>query len=107
MLIKGYPFDHRPGGVIKSVSAAMKQSFLEGLKDFLSGFLFGGLISGARVEKGRLEDLFRLLTLGEVMGIPFMGNYYTLRFLPFQVQGFSAWQKRMIKPKDLLDLIKE
>ena len=89
------------------MNSDQKTSFLEGLKDFLSGFLFGGLISGARAEKIRLDDLFRLLTLGEFIGIPFLGNYYTLRFLPFQVRGLTAWQKRMIKEKDLLDIFTE
>ncbi|MDD3580641.1 MAG: hypothetical protein PHW74_06440 [Desulfobacca sp.] len=83
------------------------KKFWHWLKDFLSGFLFGGLIRTAREEKQGYQDLFMVLTLGQMLGIPLMGNYYALRLLPFQVKELSAWQRRLLRDQDLLELFAE
>lgn len=88
------------------MGSEQKKSFLNSLRRFFEGFLFGGLSREARVEKSYREDLFLLLTLGESLGFPFLGNYYALRLLPYQVRKLAAWQRRMVKEKDLFDRLR-
>ena len=43
----------------------------------------------------RREDLFRLLVLSESLGLPNPGQYHALELLPFVLNDFHAWHRRM------------
>lgn len=43
----------------------------------------------------RQEDLFRLLVLSEALGVPNPASFYTLELLPFVLEDFHAWHRRM------------
>lgn len=43
----------------------------------------------------RREDLFRLLVLSETLGIPNPCQYHALELLPFVLDDFHAWHRRM------------
>lgn len=43
----------------------------------------------------RREDMFRLLVLSEVLGIPNPAQYHCLELLPWVLEDFHAWHRRM------------
>jgi hypothetical protein len=51
-----------------------------------------------------LEHLFVLIVFGDILGIPIIPPYYTLRLLPYIVPAVSNWKRRMLREKDLTDL---
>ena len=58
-----------------------------------------------RKQEANLEHLFVLVSFGDLLGVPILPPYYTLRLLPFVVPLINGWRRRMLREKDLLDAI--
>jgi len=81
-----------------------RSGFIEGIKDFLYGFLLHGMVSGVYEKKAELEDVFMLFTVGETIGVPVFPGFYHLRLIPYYTVRFRHWKKKTLKPKDLFDI---
>jgi hypothetical protein len=57
-----------------------------------------------RKQRGDLEHLFVLIVFGDIVGVPIIPPYYTLRLLPYIVPAVHGWKRRMLREKDLTDL---
>ena len=59
------------------------------------------------LEKARHEEerLFTLIVYGDLLGIPILPPYYTLRLLPFLVPTLENWRRSMLRERDLTELI--
>jgi len=64
---------------------------MELLREFYEGRHRGALAREMREE----DDLFMLLVLSEMMGIPNPAGYYTLELLPVLYDRFHEWHLRM------------
>jgi hypothetical protein len=53
--------------------------------------------------RGSMEHLFILVTMGDLVGVPILPPYYSLRLLPYVVPQISTWKRRMLREKDLTD----
>ena len=62
-------------------------------------------MDGVYSERRRLDELFMLSLFGETIGFPHLFNYYHLRFLPYYVGRFGAWQREVLREKDFFDHI--
>jgi len=51
-----------------------------------------------------LVFLFILIVFGDILGIPILPPYYTLRLLPYVVPSFAGWKRSMLRERDLTDL---
>jgi hypothetical protein len=82
--------------------------WLDGWRRWFRGFLFGmALYDGVmmfRKQRGDLEHLFVLIVFGDIVGIPILPPYYTLRLLPYIIPEVNNWKRRMLREKDLTDL---
>lgn len=50
-----------------------------------------------------MESLFILITLGDLIGVPILPPYYSLRLLPFLVPNISSWKRRVLRERDILE----
>ncbi len=50
-----------------------------------------------------MEHLFILTTMGDLLGVPILPPYYSLRLLPYVVPQIATWKRRMLREKDLTD----
>jgi hypothetical protein len=50
-----------------------------------------------------MEHLFILTTMGDMLGVPILPPYYSLRLLPYSVPQIATWKRRMLREKDLTD----
>jgi hypothetical protein len=59
------------------------------------------------LEKARNEQdrLFTLIVYGDLLGIPLLPPYYTLRLIPYIVPNLEGWRRSMLRERDLTDLI--
>ncbi|MBN1148681.1 MAG: hypothetical protein JXA78_15585 [Anaerolineales bacterium] len=59
------------------------------------------------LEKARNEQdrLFTLIVYGDLLGIPILPPYYTLRLLPYLVPNIRTWRRSMLRERDFTDLI--
>jgi hypothetical protein len=56
-------------------------------------------------QRGSLEHLFVLISFGDLLGVPILPPYYSLRLLPFIVPEINNWRRRMLRERDLMDAI--
>jgi hypothetical protein len=54
-------------------------------------------------QRGSLEHLFVLISFGDLIGVPVLPPYYSLRLLPFIVPLINNWRRRMLRERDLMD----
>jgi hypothetical protein len=77
----------------------------EWLQDFLYGMTYFEMEKQLRKQRSDLEHLFLLISFGDLLGLPILPPYYSMRLLPFLVPMLNTWRRRMLREKDLTDLI--
>ncbi len=83
------------------------QRALEWIRGFLYGMLLYDFERTLRRERGQMEQLFMLLVFGEMIGVPVLPPYYTLRLLPYVVPVYHRWKHSVLRERDLTDLAAE
>ncbi len=75
------------------------------------GFIFGmtyfEMLRTLRKERAEREHLFVLISFGDLIGVPILPPYYSMRLLPFIVPLVATWKRRLLREKDLSDLASE
>jgi hypothetical protein len=74
------------------------------LREILYGMTVYEWIREVEKEKGSVERLFVLITFGDLLGVPILPPYYTLRLLPYVVPLIQGWRMSMLRERDLTDL---
>mgnify|MGYP001055342848 CR=1 FL=1 len=54
--------------------------------------------------RGNLQRIFVLVVFGDLLGVPILPPYYTLRLLPYVVPELETWRRSMLRERDLTDL---
>jgi len=75
------------------------------IKEFLYGMAGHDMTRFALKTRGSMEYLFILITMGDLLGIPILPPYYSLRLLPYVVPQISTWKRRMLRERDLTDAL--
>ena len=59
------------------------------------------------LDKARasLEHLFVLTVFGDLLGVPILPPYYSLRLLPYVVPTLETWRRSMLRERDFTDLL--
>jgi hypothetical protein len=50
-----------------------------------------------------MEHLFILVIAGDLIGLPVLPPYYTLRLLPYMVPQLSSWKRQMLRERDFVE----
>ncbi len=82
-----------------------KGSLFDSLKSVMYGMAGHDMARYALKTRGSMEHLFILITMGDLLGIPILPPYYSLRLLPYVVPQISTWKRRMLREKDLTDAL--
>ena len=53
--------------------------------------------------RASLETLFMLATVGDMIGVPILPPYYSLRLLPYIVPQIATWKRRVLREKEFTD----
>jgi len=81
---------------------------LVAILDWMKGFFYGIMLYDAvrmfRRQRADLEHLFVLISFGDLIGVPVLPPYYSLRLLPFIVPMIRTWRFRMLRERDITDL---
>ncbi len=80
----------------------MKRLF-EQIKHFYTELYYVPYRQTMKKEIQRKEDLFKLLVMSEMLGLPNPASYYTLELLPFMLEDFHQWHLRMGMEKSPLE----
>jgi hypothetical protein len=83
--------------------AARRGRFLNALREFLYGMGSYEFERHAVEMRASLETLFMTLTLGDIVGVPIIPPYYSLRLLPFVVPSIETWKRRVLREREFSD----
>ncbi len=53
--------------------------------------------------RGSLESLFMLATMGDLIGVPILPPYYSLRLLPYLMPHIATWKRRVLREREFSD----
>lgn len=60
------------------------------------------VVYAVRMRRG-MEQLFILVTLGDLIGVPILPPYYSLRLLPYVVPQIRAWKRQLLRQRDFIE----
>ncbi len=83
----------------------MSPGFLKSVKEFVYGMAAHDMSRYALKTRASMEHLFILITMGDLLGVPILPPYYSLRLLPYVVPQISTWKRRMLRERDMADAI--
>ncbi len=79
--------------------------WLQPVREFVYGYFAHDLMRFTMKTRASTEHLFILITMGDMLGVPILPPYYTLRLLPYAMPHISTWKRRMLREKDLTDML--
>jgi len=87
----------------EKIQAKLNQS-----REFAGEFIYGATtfewVNDIHRQKGEVERLFALITFGDILGVPILPPYYTLRLLPYVVPSIERWKRSMLRERDVTGL---
>jgi len=78
-------------------------SKLKAIREFLFGMMGLEFTSHAMEMRASLESLFMLGTVGDMIGVPVLPPYYSLRLLPYIVPNIATWKRRVLREREFSD----
>jgi hypothetical protein len=54
-------------------------------------------------ERGSLDQLFMLIVFGDLVGLPLLPPYYSMRLIPYIIPSIKRWKRSLLREKDLTD----
>ena len=73
--------------------------------EVMYGLLLHEPVLVMRKERGHLDNLFMLVIFGDMIGLPLLPPYYSLRLLPHIIPSLVTWRRRVLREKDLTDFV--
>jgi len=73
------------------------------VREFLYGMLGKEFAEHALEMRASLEALFMLGTVGDMIGVPVIPPYYSLRLLPYLVPNIATWKRRVLREREFSD----
>ncbi len=58
----------------------------------------------AMETRAALETLFMVVVVGDMIGLPVIPPYYSLRLLPYVTPSVVTWKRRVLRERDFTDL---
>jgi hypothetical protein len=74
------------------------------LGEVIYGMTIYEMVRELNKARASLEHLFILMVFGDLLGVPILPPYYSLRLLPYIVPTLDTWRRSMLRERDLTDL---
>ncbi len=73
------------------------------VKEFLYGMMGYEFAQHALEMRASMENLFLLAIAGDMIGLPILPPYYSLRLLPYVVPNIQTWKRRVLREREFTD----
>jgi hypothetical protein len=74
---------------------------MRALREFLYGMFTHEIVQEVREMRGSLDRLFILGLFGDMLGVPILPPYYSLRLLPYVVPQVDTWKRSVLREREL------
>jgi len=78
---------------------------VQAVGEILYGMTLYEFVSTLRQARAYRERIFILTMFGDLLGVPILPPYYSLRLLPYIVPDIGRWRRSLLRERDLVDLI--
>lgn len=78
---------------------------IETLREIIYGMTVHDWVHELDRARNEEERLFTLVVYGDLLGVPILPPFYTLRLLPFIVPILENWRRSMLRERDFTELI--
>ena len=73
------------------------------LREVMYGFTIHDLVLDLKKERNSLDHLFMLVVFGDLVGLPILPPYFSIRLLPFIIPSIRTWKRSLLRERDLTD----
>jgi len=73
------------------------------IREILYGMTIHEMDLEMKKEKGYLDRLFMLIVFGDLVGLPLLPPYYSMRLLPYIIPSITKWKRSLLRERDLTD----
>jgi hypothetical protein len=80
-----------------------RKTLIQKVREFMFGMMGLEFAEHALEMRGSLESLFMLATVGEMIGVPILPPYYSLRLLPYVIPQIAGWKRRVLRDREFSD----
>ena len=87
---------------VKGAKVALA-NLVRSIREFLYGMIGYEFEEHALEMRGSLEVLFMSITFGDMLGLPIIPPYYSLRLLPFVAPSIATWKRRVSRERNFGD----
>ena len=88
-----------PGGTRRAPFAGLRSA----LTEFAYGMTGYEFARHALETRATLENLFMVAVVGDMVGLPVLPPYYSLRLLPYVTPEITAWKRRVLREREMSD----
>ncbi|MEW5801238.1 MAG: hypothetical protein AB1847_03940 [bacterium] len=64
-----------------------------------------GFVISLKQERASMERIFMLSLFGDLLGVPILPPYYSLRLLPYIIPFINRWRSSVLRERDLVDIL--
>jgi hypothetical protein len=75
----------------------------QAVREFLYGMTRYEIVQHSLEMRASMETLFMLVNMGDMLGVPILPPYYSLRLLPYVVPQIQTWKRRVLRERELSD----
>jgi hypothetical protein len=93
----------KPSPSVRHIAQRLR-SFARAVGEIIYGATIYEMVRDLQKERGRIERLFVLVVFGDLLGVPVLPPYYSLRLLPYVVPSIQTWKLSMLRERDLTEL---
>jgi len=79
------------------------KGFRAALAEFAYGMTGYEFARQAIETRAALENLFMVVVVGDMIGLPVIPPYYSLRLLPFVTPHVASWKRRVLREHEFTD----
>lgn len=86
-----------------SANPPRRLGILEAIREFAYGMTSYEFARHAIETRVALENVFLLVVIGDMIGVPVLPPYYGLRLLPYVLPDVVTWKRRVLRERDFSD----
>jgi hypothetical protein len=90
----------RVGRGRRDAKPAISGRFRRAVREFLFGMAGYEMVRHAVETRAQLETMFMVVTMGDMIGLPVIPPYYSLRLLPFVTPEIATWKRRVLRERE-------
>jgi hypothetical protein len=72
-------------------------------KEVAYGMALHRMVTYALRLRMHMENLFMFITMGDMLSVPVLPPYYSLRLLPYAVPFLKTWKQTLLRDRDITD----